>query len=860
MHFKHPYYENWLTQIQRPVRYAGNEYGQIRKSWNDTPHRMALAFPDLYEIGMSHMGLQVLYHAVNARPDMLCERVFMVWSDMEEALRSRSIPLVSLENARPLSDFHILGFSLQYELSYTNCLAMMDLAGLPLRAADRSDPLPLVCGGGPIAAHPEPIAPFFDFFFIGEAEEMLPMILEKESVWRKEGIDREERLRRLSLLPPCYVPLMHSTTESNGLIVVGGQDDPPAARRTWAKNLVTDEGRRLVPSVEAVFDRLSMEVMRGCTQGCRFCQAGMIYRPVRERSPLETATALKSGVTNTGWDEVSLTALSPADHSRLEDLFKLSADAARDCNVSLSMSSIRAYGLGDDLLDDLRTGRGGGLTFAPEAGTQRMRDLVNKNISTSDLIDTVGKVAQRGWSRIKLYFMIGLPEETDEDVLAIIQLVKEIIHCAKQKSSGRPPRITCAVSTFVPKPHTPLQWASMIDKDEVKRVQSLMRRDSRGLNMGLRFHPAETTFLEAVLCRGDRSLAPVIEDAFKLGCRFDGWEEKLNLSLWGESFEKNSIDPATMLKGRIVEDRVPWDHLDMGVKKSFLEKEHLRAMHFEPTKPCSAFDEKRGSMICHGCGVGCDLKELKKRAESGYKSEKNHRREVDPTSEEDGPEIRCRIRYQVDGPATLWGHLALVRNLPRALRRAGFKLRYSRGFHPKPQIVFPPPLPLGWKGLDETADVKVEAFPPAQDDLLGRVERACPEGFRIIDIFPIDEVSKPISKIVEGMEVILDVTTKHPHTNEEMQKKVGDFLKEPEIMRELRTGKKIRRIDLKTLIQAISVERTENSLLEKSTKWRIYITSNVTSGSKIIACASWIFSDILHVKATRTLILSDSVK
>jgi len=922
MHFKHPYYGNWLLDIQRPVRYIGNEHGQIKKPWDSASSRIALAFPDLYEIGMSHLGLRLLYQALNSQTDILCERVFMPWFDMEEAIRQRSIPLVSLENAKPLSEFDILGFSLQYELSYTNCLAMMELSGIPLHSNERKDPHPLIIGGGPIACHPEPMAPFFDLFFLGEAEELLPEILRKESSWRREGVVREERLKRFSRLAPCYVPALHATFQIDGRRVVGKDDDEPAAQRAWIEDLSGQPGGGcgVVPAVEAVFDRISLEVMRGCTQGCRFCQAGMIYRPIRERSPLNTAETLKAAIERTGWDEASLTALSPADHSSLAELFRQSARAAQERNVSISISSIRAYGLEDSLLDDLRTGRGGGLTFAPEAGTQKMRNLVNKNITTSDLLETIEKVAQRGWSRIKLYFMIGLPEETDEDIEAIISLGKEAAKAARRGAKGKAPRITCAVSTFVPKPHTPLQWAPMISKEEILRRHSLLRRTAGGANIGLRFHPAETTYLEAILCRGDRRLAPVIEEAFALGSRFDSWEEKLDPDLWHQTMEKHKIDPNAYLSGYPLEGRLPWDHLDMSISKKFLQREYRNAMKFEPTAPCGVLNKQSDSIICHNCGINCRLEDMKKKALSASvtnqppTSKSTDSPEVEAvllakatTTDSNNPPSRIkthdanpwpsyRISYIQDGPATLWGHLSLVRHMPRSLRRAGLELQYSQGFHPKPRIVYAPPLPLGWRGLNEGADIKLEVAPAMSgEDLIKQLETACPTGLKITNIVQLPPKTPTISKSVVGMDVIFDVRTKIPHTQEEIRTQVVHFRETPEILQEVRTKKKTKTIDLKSLVSHIEfavldektglgektrLDKKEDNLFAedekhgdkekvgkaahpivldeaKHTSWRLRIKSPNTSGSRVGMIPRWIFSDIEHIEASRRLIIQE---
>ncbi len=816
--YHHPIYGDWLLDVQRPARYVGGEFGMVTKS--DAPIRMALAFPDLYEIGMSHLGLRILYQVINSQSDMAAERVFMPWPDMEEQLRTRRLTLASLENARPLHEFPVVGFSLQYELTYTNLLAMLDMGGIPLRSDDRTERHPIILAGGPVATHAEPIAPFVDLFVIGEAEATITELLRTEFDARQRGMSRAERIAILDALPYCYAPALHPVVEDpvSGRMVL--ETDQPVAKRAWVEDLSAwpSPAGGPVPAMEAVFDRISLEIMRGCTQGCRFCQAGVLYRPVRELNAQQVADAIERAIRETGWDEASLTGLSPADHSHLLDVFHLAAQKASAQDVSLTVSSLRAYGLSEHFLDDLRTGRGGGLTFAPEAGTQRMRDLVNKNVSAEDLLATAREVSRRGWNRIKLYFMLGLPTETDEDLRAIVDLGWDVRKAARSAAPRKPPRVTCSLSTFVPKPHTPFQWEPMVFLHEIRRKQDLVRKAAKGTPVLLRFHEPKTSIIEGILCRGDRKLAAVVERAYRSGCRFDSWEEHLRWDLWVEALEAESIDMDDYLAGLPEEGRLPWDHIDVGLRPGFLIRERRKAIKSRPTAPCGQPDPARPDrIVCHGCGAPCDLDAIARRygiqktpgmdrprapresrdsaihdlaqtqslpapegtvrdipADGNPSNPTSRSTQSNPSKQED--RVRIRLRYSKAGPAVLWGHLSLVRHLPRTLRRAGLRIAYSEGFHPKPKIAYGPPLPVGWTGTNELCDILIlpspildaslgcnGSFPDqtALQKLVEDISQVAPPGIEILDLRLLDSQEPALGRVLaaETYEVILpDVT------------------------------------------------------------------------------------------------------
>jgi radical SAM family uncharacterized protein len=597
-----------LPHVQRPARYLGTEWNAIRKDWEQAKVRMVFAFPDLYEVGMSHLGLHILYGLVNQHPDYLMERVFAPAPDMEEELRKKGLPLFSLESWQPLNKFDVIGFTLQYELTFTNILNILDLSGIPFCSRERTTH-PLVIAGGPVAFNPEPVAAFFDCVVIGEGEEVLLEILEalKNIGWKRTTTNRMEALEALSRIPGVYVPSFYQASYDEKGRFREIQPIHPAAPQRVTRRVVKDLNsvyfpvEPIVPFAEAVHERGMVEVFRGCTRGCRFCQAGMIYRPVRERNPQLLLQQAENILKNTGYEEISLVSLSSLDYSQLESLLPLLREKCRELKTGINLPSLRVDSFSVQIAHELPGGRKASLTFAPEAGTQRLRNVINKGVTEEDLLEAVRAAFEAGWQAVKLYFMVGLPTETREDLEGIAELVRKVGEIGK-RASKKKPRITISASSFVPKPHTPFQWEAQnqrqVLQEKHKFLQALVRKSGAVYN----WHNIEMSFLEAVLARGDRKLAPVIASAWKHGCRFDGWTEHFRFHHWEQSFREHQLDPEFYaLRKFAYEEPLPWDHIDTGITKEFLIREHQRALAGEPTLDC------RNSR-CEGCGICQALK------------------------------------------------------------------------------------------------------------------------------------------------------------------------------------------------------------------------------------------------------------
>jgi len=598
-----------LSRVIKPARYTGNEWNIIIKDHAEVALKFVLAFPDVYEVGQSNLGYRILYHILNKRPNIAAERVYAPWVDMEEQLRQGKLPLTTLETGTPLQEMDIVGFNMQYEMSYTNILNMMDLAGIPLWSGERGVQDPLIIAGGPSVYNPEPLADFIDCFIIGEAEETLLDLADVYIGWKHSGKPggRTEILQRLSKIQGIYVPAFYDVTyHSDGTIasVAPNREDIPCC---IPKRIVKDldsvdyPTRPIVPYLEIVHDRIMLEIFRGCTRGCRFCQAGMTYRPVRERSVTKLKQLVQELVDNTGYQEVSLTSLSSSDYSCLRELVTSLSDDFRDQGVSFSLPSLRIDSFSIELAQEVQKVRKSGLTFAPEAGTQRMRDVINKGVTEDNLVEAVTSAFQSGWSAVKLYFMIGLPTEVDDDVKGIANLAYKVLDIHYQVARKRTGRVNVSVSSFVPKSHTPFQWVpqdSIAITEEKQRLLASLMRDRR---IDFNWHDAKLSYMEGTFARGDRRMSKVLYCAWELGCKFDGWSEHFNFKRWMQAFDETGLDPKFYNERIRQSDEVfPWDHIGTGATKAFLHREYTAALAGTPTADC-----RRGQ--CQACGVCPEL-------------------------------------------------------------------------------------------------------------------------------------------------------------------------------------------------------------------------------------------------------------
>lgn len=734
---------DWFWKIQRPSRYVGEEINTIRKDPRAVDVSFALAFPDVYEVGMSHLGLKLLYHILNGRDWVAAERCFCPWVDLERELENRGLPLCSLETGRALAEFDVLGFSVQHELCLTNVLTMLHLAAIPFLATERERVFPLVIAGGPACFNPEPFAALFDAILVGDGEEAVLEICEVVREAKRNRASKEELLVRLSRIAGLYIPGFFETSY-NGDGTVSRIEPLLSGYQTVRKAMVPDINRyplpdcQIVPYAELVHDRLALEISRGCTRGCRFCQAGMIYRPVREREPSSLLKSAAKSLERTGFEELSLLSLSSGDYGCLGPLLMGLMDNQAEGNVALSLPSLRVDSLDPAWFEEIKRVRKTGFTLAPEAGNDRLRRIINKKLTDDEILTTAQKIFDAGWELIKLYFMIGLPGEEDGDLYDLVRLVKRVA-----KQGGRRARVNASVAVFVPKAHTPLMWMPQISMEESGRRMNLIRSSLKDSRVRLKWNQPEISWLEGVFSRGDRRLTQALIGAWLEGARYEAWSEQFRLALWVQALAKSGLDPAFYLhRERSPDEIFPWEHIQSGVTKDFLLRERRRALEEKPTPDC-----REG---CLECGV-CDHE----RVDPIVYREWEPRETGKPTLSPSRGAGRYRIVFSKRGRLRYLSHLELVRVFIRAFKRAHIALVYSGGYHPMPRISFAAALPVGTESMHETMDVYVygsDPLPIVQE----RLARQLPEGISLLSLkeWPQDAVSPKLRE--STYEVVLD--------------------------------------------------------------------------------------------------------
>jgi len=719
--------------FRKPSRYIGSEINSIKK---DGSVRAALCFPDTYEIGMSHLGLKILYHIINNMPDASAERVYAPWVDLESYLREHHLPLTSLEFSRPLKEFDILGFTLQYELSYTNILNMLDLGGIPVRSENRDDSHPLVIAGGPCAVNPLPLAPFMDAFVIGDGEEIIKEIIDLFSEYRAQNTEnRKTFLESLSQIEGIYVPVIHDSSKQK-------------ITRRFVKNLdaAPYPDKPLVPYMQAVHDRVAIEIARGCTHGCRFCQAGMTYRPLRERSTDTVLSLTMKSLASTGYEEVSFTSLSTGDYSSLLPLLKGFNNVCAGTHTSISLPSLRVGSIESEVLKEIKTVRKTGFTIAPEAGTKRLRDVINKDITDEEFAETLTRLFKEGWKKVKLYFMIGLPTETRADIDGLIKMAVRARQMGKQ-ITGRHIDVNVGISAFVPKPHTPFQWEGQNVMSELREKQDYIKQAFRKKRIKFKGQHVENSLMEAVFSRGDIECALLLEHAWKLGCRFDGWSEHFDFHKWQAAAEKIGMDlfayPSRPLDP---EKDLPWDFIDTGITKSFLHKEYNNALKESITHDCK--------VSCYGCGLKCEEQEEKAKSKD-KRLQTTSDRPLKPdtcnltreTRKINVP-TRIRIKFSKTGNMRYLSHHELVTSFYRALRRAHIPLAYSAGFHPHPKLSFGPALAVGIESTSEYVDMEMPVLADPLD-IMKRLNNTLPDGLSVLSSSLVALQEKSLNEFVK---------------------------------------------------------------------------------------------------------------
>lgn len=796
-----------LPKVSRPARYIGGEVFSRVKSHQDTALSIALAFPDIYEIGMSYPGFQILYHILNSQQDIVAERVFAPWNDMAGVLKTHNLPLFSLETKTSLKSFDIIGFTLQYELTYTNILLMLSLGGIPLRSSERTDDDPIILGGGPCAFNPEPLALFFDAFAIGDGEEMVLEIANAVKSGLKQGLSRREIIRTLSKVPGVYVPDLYFELrrEKRDITITPKEPDAPYPIKARILPKLSDTAYPeipVLPNIKPVQDKLAVEIMRGCTRGCRFCQAGYIYRPTRERNADGIIDQAYRWVRETGQEEVSLISLSSSDYKELPVLMRKIKHQLSPFRTSLAFPSLRSDSFTPAMAEYLKTGGFSGLTLAIEAATPRLRQVINKTIDEEGILESVRVAVQNGWRLVKIYLMIGLPTETEEDLLAIPELLHRIVLTGKCK-------IHAAVSPFVPKAWTPFQWERQNSIEELNEKITLIRNHLKDRRITLKWQDPRVSWLEGILGRGDRRMGSVIESAFNSGARFDGWAEEYRFDIWQQAFQNCGIQPGDYLESINRETNLPWEHITKGITKEFFLSEREKAYQGIPTLDCRIDHcERCGVMDIKNCSIVLEGHNVQKQDNIPWT--KSLPEDVaEQKIRNDIPIGKLRVTYRKEDFAVFLSHLDLGNIFRRVLRWTGLPILWSQGFHPHLRISYGPPLPTGYAGEEEYFDVMVTASSDNLEHIRNLLQSQMPKGIQIITVVLLSLTEKTDGKYVQKFcyRVPLKVSSDF-----QLEKSIHEYFGQSEIPVTIVKNGTSKTIDIRPFVHDIRYSESDNQL------------------------------------------------